>query len=529
MASLPCILFEDDHLLVVNKPPGINTHSPSPYAVEGIYDWLRHREARWRSLAIIHRLDKETSGVLVFGKSQLANRSLTEQFTRRQVQKKYVFLTDGPAPRGALVKISSIARMGERYASRPWPGPGERAETHFQWLGRENSLSRVQASPKTGRTHQIRAQAAEAGFPILGDVLYGGAPAPRVFLHSQSIRLRHPESNQEQEWSAPDNFPQDPALQRRLALINPEETDCYRLAHGAADGWPGLYVDRWDGFLLAQSETPLASSQHEALRHWSNSLSIPNIFHKWLNRHVRQSDPDQASPELIQGGSKFEETVVRENGLRYLIRFDTGYSVGLFLDQRDNRRRVLTRHVAADFPILPASPVECLNAFAYTCGFSVCAARAGARVTSVDLSRNYLEWGKRNFELNELPVKDHEFLYGDVFDWFKRLHRKNRRYGLIFLDPPTFSTAKSGRVFRAERDYGDLIGLSLPLLQPGGVLFASTNAARLAPEEFIETIRQASLRLRRNILQSHFYTQPLDFPTHRHEPAYLKTFWARIG
>jgi 23S rRNA-/tRNA-specific pseudouridylate synthase len=78
---LPCIIFEDEHLLVASKPAGLNTHAPSPYAGEGLYDWLRNREARWANLAIIHRLDKETSGVMVFSKTPLANRSLTEQFT----------------------------------------------------------------------------------------------------------------------------------------------------------------------------------------------------------------------------------------------------------------------------------------------------------------------------------------------------------------------------------------------------------------------------------------------------------------
>ena len=91
---IPCVIFEDEHLLVVNKPAGWNTHSPSPYAGEGIYDWLRHREPRWADLAIIHRLDKETSGVIVFGKTPLANRSLTEQFAARAVRKKYLLLTD---------------------------------------------------------------------------------------------------------------------------------------------------------------------------------------------------------------------------------------------------------------------------------------------------------------------------------------------------------------------------------------------------------------------------------------------------
>ena len=79
-----CILHEDEHLLVVNKPAGLNTHAASLHGGEGIYDWLRNRGPRWGSLSIIHRLDKDTSGVMVFGKTPLANRSLTDQFTARQ-------------------------------------------------------------------------------------------------------------------------------------------------------------------------------------------------------------------------------------------------------------------------------------------------------------------------------------------------------------------------------------------------------------------------------------------------------------
>src|ERR1043166_4064223 len=90
----PALIFEDEDLLVWNKPAGLNTHAPGPHAGEGIYDWLKHREPRWSSLAIIHRLDKETSGVMVFGKTPLANRSLTEQFTARRVRKKNFLLPD---------------------------------------------------------------------------------------------------------------------------------------------------------------------------------------------------------------------------------------------------------------------------------------------------------------------------------------------------------------------------------------------------------------------------------------------------
>src|SRR5271163_1763484 len=84
---VPCVIFEDEHLLVVNKPAGWNTHAPSPFAGEGLYEWLRNRHPRWSALSIIHRLDKETSGLMVFGKSGEANRSLPRQFEERRVQK----------------------------------------------------------------------------------------------------------------------------------------------------------------------------------------------------------------------------------------------------------------------------------------------------------------------------------------------------------------------------------------------------------------------------------------------------------
>src|ERR1700757_328651 len=116
---VPCVIFEDEHLLAVNKPAGWNTHAPSPYAGEGIYDWLRHREPRWASLAIIHRLDKETSGVLVFSKSAVANRSLTDQFTRRAVQKRYLFLTNRETPAKPFTIQTMLVRAGEKYLSRP--------------------------------------------------------------------------------------------------------------------------------------------------------------------------------------------------------------------------------------------------------------------------------------------------------------------------------------------------------------------------------------------------------------------------
>jgi 23S rRNA (cytosine1962-C5)-methyltransferase len=226
---------------------------------------------------------------------------------------------------------------------------------------------------------------------------------------------------------------------------------------------------------------------------------------------------------------------VRENGLRFELSFGEGYSVGLFLDQRDNRRRLLTGHVAAEFPLVesasrpPASGLRLLNTFAYTCGFSVCAAASGARTTSLDLSRKYLDWGRRNFVLNGLDPAGHEFIHGDVFDWLRRLAKKHRVFDVILLDPPTFSQSKERGVFRAETDYFDLVAAVLPLLAPGGVLFASANAARWSPEKFLADVEGAVHAAKRHIIQRHYAPQPPDFPVSRSEPAYLKTAWIRVA
>ena len=153
-----------------------------------------------------------------------------------------------------------------------------------------------------------------------------------------------------------------------------------------------------------------------------------------------------------------------------------------------------------------------LNTFAYTCAFSVCAALGGARVTSLDLSKKYLDWGRRNFELNGLDPAAHDFIYGDAFDWLGRLARKGRRYAAVLLDPPTFSQSKERGRFRVESDYGRLVDAALPLLAPGGVLLACANTARLAPERFIDDVRGAIHGAGRQIAQQHYAPQPPDFP-----------------
>ena len=171
---------------------------------------------------------------------------------------------------------------------------------------------------------------------------------------------------------------------------------------------------------------------------------------------------------------------------------------------------------------------EVLNAFAYTCGFSVCAARGGARVTSLDLSRKYLDWGRRNFLANGIDPAKHDFIFGDVFEWCKRLERKGRSFDAIILDPPSFSRSKSHGTFRAEKDYPQLVAAALRLLKSNGLMFASSNAAQWRAEDFAASLKKAVTSCGRSIASFDYAAQPLDFPIHPREPTHLKTAWIKI-
>jgi 23S rRNA (cytosine1962-C5)-methyltransferase len=392
-------------------------------------------------------------------------------------------------------------------------------------------MATVEAEPVTGRTHQIRVHASASGFPILGDQVYGGSPAKRVCLHAAQIRFQHPSTGRKLTFEVPVDFSVDSRLALLSTLVDSQATNAYRLIHGASDGWPGWYVDRFGDFLLSQSAAGLTEAQRGALADWVKALSLNGAYHKVLTRHVRRTSIPDASPLRVFGDAAPDRFLIRENGVRVELGFSEGYSVGLFLDQRDNRRRFLTNHVAGGFPLLTKGPdpAEVLNVFAYTCGFSVCAAKAGARTTSLDLSKKYLDWGRRNFVLNDLDPAQHDFIYGDAFEWMRRLAMRQSKFDVIVLDPPTFSQSKKHGAFRAENDYGELVEKAVPLLKSNGVLFASTNTARLSSEKFLEQVAGAIRSAGRRIVRQHYAPQPADFPISRGEPAYLKTVWLKIA
>jgi 23S rRNA (guanine2445-N2)-methyltransferase / 23S rRNA (guanine2069-N7)-methyltransferase len=167
--------------------------------------------------------------------------------------------------------------------------------------------------------------------------------------------------------------------------------------------------------------------------------------------------------------------VVTEADLKFRVNFDDYLDTGLFLDHRITRARL--RHAARG--------QHFLNLFAYTGTATVHAAAGGAASTiSVDMSRTYLEWAQRNLALNALAAADHEFVQADCRQWLEDAARMPRRFGLIFLDPPTFSNSKRMEgVLDIERDHPALIDAAARLLSPGGLLVFATNAQRFRLEE----------------------------------------------
>jgi 23S rRNA (cytosine1962-C5)-methyltransferase len=536
-SMLRCIQFEDDHLLVVNKPSGWNSHAASAAGVDGIYDWLRNREPRWSRLALVHRLDKETSGLMVFGKTREANQGLSRQFEGRTVRKFYRFLTDRRVGFERRTVKSAIVRAGERYRVAPPHAGAPEGETHLECLGMQGQWVAWRARPVTGLTHQVRVHAAEAGVPVLGDGLYGGLPigpgVPRLCLHAERLELVHPVTGMPLEFEAEPDFSAGGPWDLREAMLEPGQTDIYRLLHGGVDGRPGQVVERYGDWLLWQLEdagAEFAGADLEVVVGWAKRLGCRGVYGQTLHRRLQGKGREELAPRRVWGEAAPECWRARENGVHYEIRFGEGYSVGLFPDQRDNRRRVLVNHVAPGFLIREGGLAggRVLNLFAYTCGFSVCAALAGAETTSVDLSRRPLDWGRENFEANGLDPGSHHFIAGDAMEWVRRLQRQGRSYDLVIVDPPTFSRSRKGKVFQVERHLGALVEEIVPVVAPGGTLFVSTNAAGLAAEVFAAEMQAAVGRADRRIRIEHPCTQSPDFPTGRQQPAHLKARWVQL-
>lgn len=242
---------------------------------------------------------------------------------------------------------------------------------------------------------------------------------------------------------------------------------------GEGDGHPHVFVDQLADRVLVSTRDcfipRMLADEFQSLEH--------PVFHKCLEQNQKTAPVQISGPHLPL---QFE---VVEQAVKFKIDMSAGYSQGIFLDQRDHRRQVRARSKTG---------MRVLNTFAYTGAFSVYAALGGAQTTTLDLAQPCLEWARENFELNGIDPSSQFFCKGDTLHWLERFARQGRTFHGIILDPPTFSRAGDGRIFRVESHYGDLVALALRCLERGGWMLCTSNCRKLSHEDFRDMVAQAA-------------------------------------
>ncbi len=507
--------FEDEHLLAVAKPAGVNTHRADEHAQDGMHEWVQRQRPTAR-LSVLHRLDKVTSGLLLFGKTSEANRALAAQFAARRITKRYELIVGRDDQRPPAL------------ASRS-PIDGDDATTELNRVQTGRALERWDAHPRTGRTHQVRLHATDVGAPILGDVDHGGAPAARVFLHAADLTIDHPDGRPRTlRAERPPSFdrvvagadPTDPAVaaavahEARALLFDPRDTNAYVWIDRHHDGFPGTRVERLGDVALVHryDAAPLPTGWLEGIE----AATSPSAVYE--HHHPKGGGGQLA--RLVAGAATGRFTVT-ELGVRYHVDLTASTtSSGLFLDQRETRRELLGRHLQGR---------TVLNAFAHTGSLSVAAALAGAETLTLDLSRHYLEWATENLRANGLDPADHDFVYGDAMDWLDRFAKKGRTFNVVLLDPPSSSTSrgKHARRWVADRDLHDLVARAARVVAPAGTLFVSTNLRRMPWAAFLDQLERGLGAARRHG-SVETRTLPLDHRSGPGDRPYLKAAWIAL-
>jgi 23S rRNA G2069 N7-methylase RlmK/C1962 C5-methylase RlmI len=233
-------------------------------------------------------------------------------------------------------------------------------------------------------------------------------------------------------------------------------------------------VDWYEGHLVvaeyARQQTAAVSGWLDAMgAACADALGVPRGKVHLKQRRTRPAEGPRYQKAVASAGGRL---AVREGPLRFWVDLDAHIDTGLFPDHRDTRARVRSESAGK----------AVLNLFGYTGSFTCAAAAGGARATTtVDTSRTYLGWAGDNLELNGLRDARHGLVRADAREWLVDAARERRRFELAVLDPPSFSTREGTAALDVQRDHPELVSRTLRLLEPGGVLYFSTNHQRFEP------------------------------------------------
>jgi 23S rRNA (cytosine1962-C5)-methyltransferase len=300
------------------------------------------------------------------------------------------------------------------------------------------------------------------------------------------------------------------------------QTNGYRLIHGESDGWPGLVLDKYDSTLVLKIYTAAWLPRlDEILALFQEKIPCERIVLR-LSRNIQpfaEKQIQRRDGQILFGSAPEVPVIFSENGIRFEADVLRGQKTGFFLDQRENRAEVEKFSRGR----------KILNAFSFSGGFSVYAARGGAiAVTDLDISAHALESAKRNFALNKnfpgVTTCQHETVQADAFEW---LASDTEKSDLIVLDPP--SLAKRA----AERDgaihaYERLNSLGIQKLARDGILVAGSCSAHVSAREFFDSVRRAAAKSGRKFSELKTLQHPPDHPATFKEAAYLKVIYLKF-
>jgi 23S rRNA (cytosine1962-C5)-methyltransferase len=316
----------------------------------------------------------------------------------------------------------------------------------------------------------------------------------------------------------------DAAGRRRDGLFDVRTTG-YRLINGESDGWPGLVLDRYDTTFVLKLYTaawlPRLNDVATLVRERLRPERIVLRLSRNIQRAAEHFGRGRSDGEILHGPAVTEAVVFLENGIRFEADVLRGQKTGFFLDQRENRREVgeLARGLAV------------LNVFSFSGGFSLYAARSGAKsVTDLDLSPHALAAAQRNFQLNRADPATagcrHECVQADAFDWLAG--GDARKYGLIVLDPPSLAKREAERA-GAIHAYVRLAGNGIRRLTPDGLLLACSCSAHVSVEEFFGAVRSAAVDSGRRFAEVKTTRHAPDHPATFQEADYLKGIFLKFS
>ena len=306
------------------------------------------------------------------------------------------------------------------------------------------------------------------------------------------------------------------AKEKRSAYYQDELTTAFRLFNQEGDGFGGLTVDLYGDYAVFSWYNSYVYQIRKVI-----SEAFRQVFPEVLGTYekIRFKGLDYESAH-VYGQEAPDFFTVLENGVLYQVFMNDGLMTGIFLDQHEVRGSLVDGL---------AMGKSLLNMFSYTAAFSVAAAMGGAsQTTSVDLAKRSRELSQAHFQANGISTDEHRFIVMDVFEYFKYAKRKGLTYDVIVLDPPSFARNKK-QTFTVAKDYHKLISQSLEILNPGGIIIASTNAANVSRQKFTEQIDKGFAGRSYQILNK--YGLPADFAYNKKDESsnYLKVISMKVS